>query len=455
VLTLHDSATGETRPLSLREPGRVSLYVCGPTVYDVPHLGHGRHSLVYDLLCRYLRWSGLEVCHVSNITDIDDKVIERAASLGVSEGELAERYEAAWWEAMDRLGVVRPDRVPHATAFVPQMVELVRALVDAGLAYLARDGVYLEVAKVPGYGLLAHQPLDSLRAGARVAASVDKRSPLDFALWKLAKPGEPTWPSPFGDGRPGWHTECVVMSLALLGDGFDLHGAGADLAFPHNENERAQAVALGRAFARHWMHHAFVTAGGEKMSKSLGNFTTLDDALSAADPRALRLLVVRAHYRSPLELSATTLADASQAIGRLDALARRFAGVDLGRDGADPGVLARFRAAMDDDLDTPAALGVVFEAVREAHAAADASRNEESRRKAAAALELASVLGLTPADDVAVDEQARRLAEARDDARRRRDWARADAIRSELAELGWLVEDTPAGSRLVRASAPS
>jgi len=452
VLTLHDTATGEARPLSLREAGRVALYVCGPTVYDVPHLGHGRHALVYDLLCRYLRWSGLEVRHVSNITDIDDKVIERAASLGVSERELAERYEAEWWDTMDRLGVRRPDVVPHATAFVPEMVELVRALVDAGVAYQAPDGVYLEVAKVPGYGLLAHQPLESLKAGARVATSAAKRSPLDFALWKLAKPGEPTWPSPFGEGRPGWHTECVVMSLQLLGEGFDLHGAGADLAFPHNENERAQAVALHRAFARHWMHHAFVTASGEKMSKSLGNFTTLRDALDASDPRALRLLVARAHYRSPLELTPETLGDAGAALGRLDSLARRFAGVDLQEPGPDLDVLERFRRAMDDDLDTPAALGVVFGAVREAHGAADAGRNEEARRKAAAALLLSGVLGIEPAEEAPVDEAALRLANERDEARRKKDWARADALRDELATLGWVVEDTPSGPRLVRAS---
>jgi len=279
------------------------MYVCGLTVYDAPHLGHGRMALVFDVLRRYLLFRGLDVTYVSNITDIDDKVIERAAERGVGMGELTTRYEEVWWEAVDALGVLRPDEVPHATAYVGRMVAVIGELVSRGVAYETSDGVYLSVAAVPGYGLLAHQPLESLRSGARVETLEEKRSPLDFVLWKKAKPGEPTWESPWGPGRPGWHTECVVMSLDLLGDGFDLHGGGLDLIFPHHENERAQAVALGRDFAHHWVHNGWVTMDGEKMSKSLGNFTSLDDLLARSDARAYRLLVLRSHYRSPIEVT--------------------------------------------------------------------------------------------------------------------------------------------------------
>ena len=324
MLTLHDSATGEVSPLQLRVPGRVSMYVCGPTVDGVPHLGHGRFTLVFDVLRRYLLFTGLDVTYVSNITDIEDKIIDRANALGVGIDEFTATNEAVWWETMDAIGVLRPDEAPHATAYVDRMIELVAELVDRGVAYETGDGVYLSVADVPGYGLLARQPLESLRAGARVEADEEKRSPLDFVLWKKAREGEPSWESPWGPGRPGWHTECVVMSLDLLGEGFELHGGGLDLVFPHHENERAQAVASGREFARHWVHNGWVTVGGEKMSKSLGNFTSLRDLLDRSDPRAYRLLVLRSHYRSPIEVTPETIADAESGLARLDELARRF-----------------------------------------------------------------------------------------------------------------------------------
>ncbi|MGH9075774.1 MAG: class I tRNA ligase family protein, partial [Acidimicrobiales bacterium] len=258
MLRLHDTATGQVADLVPREPGKLSMYVCGPTVYEAPHIGHGRAMLVHDLLRRYLEWCGVEVRHVSNVTDIDDKIIQRAAEEGRPPSAVAAEQEAAWWDAVDRLGVARPTDTPHATDYVEAMVEAVADLAAAGFAYETGDGVYLEVGRVDGYGLLARQPLESLRAGARVESAPEKRSPLDFALWKKARPGEPSWASPWGDGRPGWHTECVVMSLDLLGDGFDLHTGGLDLRFPHHENERAQAVALGRPFARYWMHHGMV-----------------------------------------------------------------------------------------------------------------------------------------------------------------------------------------------------
>jgi len=463
VLRLHDTATGTVHPLELRTEGKVSMYVCGPTVYDLPHIGHGRYNLVFDVLRRYLLFTGLDVHYVSNVTDVDDNIIRRAAEQGRSEPDVAAEFEGRWWEAMDALGVLRPDDTPHATAYIAQMIDLVADLLARGVAYETGDGVYLDVSQVEGYGLLARQSLESLRAGARVESNEEKRSPLDFALWKGAKEGEPSWGSPFGVGRPGWHTECVVMSLDLLGDGFDLHGGGQDLAFPHHENERAQAVAEGRPFARHWVHNGWVVVGGEKMSKSLGNFTSLTDLLARSDARAYRLLVVRSHYRSPIEVTTETVADAEKGLDRLDALARRFGLPDLiaeaGRGyvlegdvaDADPDALAAFRRRMDDDLDTPGALADIFELVSAAHTAADALDETGGARLARTAALLAAALGLPlHAGDDEADAQTQRLVAERDEARKAKDFARADALRDELVSLGWTVEDTPAGTAVHR-----
>ena len=459
MLRLYDTAAAEVRPLALRDPGRVSMYVCGPTVYDVPHIGHGRFVLVFDVLRRYLEFLGLEVRYVSNITDIDDKIIARANDEGRPMADVAAQYEAVWWEAVDALGVRRPTEAPHATAYVPQMVALVEGLEAAGAAYETSDGVYLSVGVVPDYGLLKHQSLDSLRAGARVEPGEEKRSPLDFALWKKAKPDEPSWPSPWGNGRPGWHTECVVMSLDLLGDGFDLHGGGIDLVFPHHENERAQAVALGRRFAAHWAHNGFVEVEGEKMSKSLGNFTSLSDLLERTDGRAYRLLVLRSHYRSPIEVTPRTVGDAEEALARLDAMARRFALAPAGpvvsaearAGGVDAEALDRFLAHMDDDLDTPKALAEVFDLVRRANATADAGDGAAAVALARSAQVLAGVLGLVvAAGDEEPDPDSAALVARRDAARAGREWALADQLRDQLTARGWVVEDGPEGTRLHR-----
>jgi cysteinyl-tRNA synthetase len=450
VLQLHDTATGALRPLELREPGKVAVYVCGVTVSDVPHVGHGRFSLVWDVVRRYLEWSGLEVRYVSNITDVDDKIIARAAREGRPAGDVAAEFEAAWYETMDRLGVRRPDDDPHATAYIDRMVALVGELVGRGTAYETDDGVYLSVADVPGYGLLARQDLESLRAGARIEVDEAKRSPLDFAVWKKAKQGEPSWPSPWGEGRPGWHTECVVMSLDLLGDGFELHGGGIDLAFPHHENERAQAVALDREFARHWVHNGMVVvAGGEKMGKSLGNASHLESLLRSHDPRAYRLLVLRSHYRSPIVVTETELADATSALRRLDTVFRRAAELGIEPGEPDPDVIDRFRGHMDNDVNTPPAMGLLFEQVRHANTVLDTEDDASAATALATIRALADAVGLEVAGAApGPDAAALALARRRDEARAARDWAAADATRDELVGLGYVVEDGPAGTRL-------
>ena len=425
------------------------MYVCGPTVYDEPHVGHGRFTVTWDVLRRYAAWSGLDVNFVSNVTDIEDKIIAKAAAERRSTEQVAEQYEKLWWDTQDRLGVLRPDEIPHATAYVDDMVELIKELVDSGHAYVGGDGVYFSSESIDGYGLLARQPIDSLRAGARVEVGEEagKRSPIDFVLWKLAKPGEPSWPSPWGPGRPGWHTECVVMSLDLLGEGFDLHGGGLDLAFPHHENERAQAVGAGRAFARRWVHSGMVTSeGGEKMSKSLGNTLSLLELLDTYDPRAFRLLVLQSHYRSPLEVTESSLAAAGAGVERLDAFAREFS--DARGKPADREGLDRFRDRMDDDLDTPGAVAGAFELLREARSAS----GEDAVATAAAVFEIfEQALGLPLRDVVeAAPAEALDKAAERDRARAAKDWARADELRAELQADGWIVEDGPDGTTIRR-----
>jgi len=446
---------GRVVDIELAREGELSMYVCGPTVYDAPHLGHGRSALVYDVLRRYLQATGLRVRHVSNVTDVDDKIIERAAREATTAKEVALYWEQKWWEACDALGVLRPTVVPHATEYVADMVEWVRQLVQEGSAYVAEDGVYLSTEAVPGYGLLALQPLETLKAGARVATDEAKHNPLDFALWKLSNE-EPLWESPWGRGRPGWHTECVVMSLDILGEGFDLHGGGLDLRFPHHENERAQAVALHKHFARHWIHHGMVEVGGEKMSKSLGNFTTLSELLEAHDPRAFRLLVLRSHYRSPLEVNAEAIGHAESALGRLDALVRRVPQASFAQavlpaaSGAQPpsGPLERFSAGLANDLDTPSATACLFETIRDANVALDEGDSERGLALAQAAVSMARSVGLEPAGAQPVDERAKELLERRAEARAAKDFQAADVLREQIEALGWAVEDGPGGSTL-------
>ena len=450
-IELYDTLTGEVRPLATREPGRVALYACGPTVYDHPHLGHARSALTYDVLRRYLEWRGLDVRHVANITDIDDNIINRARDEGRTESEVAVEWEAVYIDAMARLDVLDPHDRPRATEWVTEMVDFVGRIMDAGAAYTTPTGVYLRVGGVDGYGDLVHRDLDDLRAsaGARVEVDEDKEDPLDFALWKAAKPDEPSWPSPWGPGRPGWHIECVAMSLGILGDDFDIHGGGNDLVFPHHTNERAEALAVGRSFARHWVHNAMLNIEGTKMSKSLGNYRTVVEMLDEhpLNGRAFRLLVLQTHYRKAMEVNPELMASARSAVQRLDALARRSSTSAAAGDDLDETAVKAFNSAMDDDLGTPQGVAVMFDTLHRANAALDRGA-EEALSLTATAISLAGALGLsvdegdggTDADSAVEELVARRQA-----AREAKDWAAADALRDELSALGVVVEDTPAG----------
>jgi len=454
VLHVYDSLRREKVPFEPREPGRVSMYVCGPTVYDTPHVGHARMAVVFDVIRRYLVWAGNDVTFVSNVTDIDDNIIDRAAREGRTEPEVAAEYAAIYADEMRSLDVLDPDQSPHATQYVDGMIAFIEELIARDAAYVVEGrGVYFDVDAPEHYGTLVGRSRDELAEGAGTRVDVDeaKRSPLDFALWKAAKEGEPTWDTPWGPGRPGWHTECVAMSLSILGDGFDMHGGGNDLVFPHHENELAQASAADHAFARYWLHNGMVNIDGEKMSKSLGNFTTLADILEQFDPRALRLVMLQTHYRRSMEISADALDAATEGVKRVDALQRRLvgAGVEVEVDGhdRDADAVARFSEAMDDDFSTPGAVDVIFGLVRRANMALDADDADTAAAAAATAFELAGALGLRvgptgAGDDSDIDE----LVAARTAARANRDFAESDRIRDELVARGIVVEDTATGT---------
>ncbi len=439
----------------MREPGTLGVYLCGPTVYGPPHLGHGRATLVYDILRRYLEWSGISVRLVSNITDIDDKIIDRANRENRDWSEITHKCEDIWFKAMGELDVLRPTDVPHATEYVEQMVTMIGELMTRNAAYTTDDGVYLDISSVPDYGLLAHQSIDDMLSGGgdrEVLGAAQKRHPADFALWKFSKPGEPSWPSPWGEGRPGWHSECVVMSLELLGEGFDLHCGGADLRFPHHENERAQAVALGKKFAQHWMHNGFVVdTEGEKMSKSLGNVTNLVDLVQHYDPRAYRMLLLQTHYRSPVKVGQDNIDAAVNSLAGLDGFANRMATASLPATASDETVLAQFRSHMDNDLDSPSAMALIFDAVRRANIAAESADNTTTAALANAVHDMCNALGLKLRAGDDIDSAIVERANALDAARKAKDFAQADAIRNELQAAGYVVETTKDGTRVRRS----
>ena len=453
MLSLYDTATQEVRPLAMRQPGHLSIYLCGPTVYGPPHLGHGRATLVYDILRRYLTWTGIQVRLVSNITDIDDKIIDRANRENRPWAEITQKCETMWFTAMAALNVEKPNDSPHATEYVDQMVAMIGELVGLQRAYATSDGVYLSITSVDDYGLLAHQKLEDMLAGGgdrEVLGASEKKHPADFALWKFTKPGEPAWPSPWGDGRPGWHSECVVMSLQLLGEGFDLHCGGADLRFPHHENERAQAVALGKTFANHWMHNGFVVdTDGEKMSKSLGNVTNLLDLVEHYDPRAYRMLLLQTHYRSPVRVGQDNIDASVKAVGSIDGFFARMSEVSTDAT-ADEATLQSFRAAMNNDLDTPGATALMFDTIRKANAALDVNDNALAGALASAVAEMCVAFGLQVNAFAEVSTDIAEKAQQLDAARAAKDFALADALRNELQAAGYVVETTKEGTKVRR-----
>jgi cysteinyl-tRNA synthetase len=449
-------AKGDFTPIA---PPRVSMYVCGMTVYDYCHLGHARMMLVFDVVQRWLRASGYQVTYVRNITDIDDKIIRRAIENGEPIGELTERFIRAMDEDAAALGVLKPDLEPRATQYVAQMLSLIGRLEQRGLAYKSADGdVNYSVRDFRGYGKLSGKSLDELRAGERVEVKSAKRDPLDFVLWKHAKEGEPAWDSPWGEGRPGWHIECSAMSCALLGEHFDIHGGGQDLQFPHHENEIAQSEgATGKTFANVWMHNGFVRIDNEKMSKSLGNFLTVRDILKRFDPEVVRFFIVRAHYRSPLNYSDQHLEDARQGLARLYT-ALKSAPLAAGTPDWDEPHAKRFREAMDDDFNTPLAVAALFDLANDANRTGSAALMRQLRA-------LGGILGLLGRDSDAflkgvppsaesgaiAAAEIEALIVARRQARAGKNFARADEIRAELLAKGIVLEDGPEGTTWRRA----
>ena len=451
TLRIHNTLTRALESFSPLEPGHVRMYVCGMTVYDLCHLGHARSMVAFDVVQRWLRASGLRVTYVRNITDIDDKIIRRALENGETIRSLTDRMIDALHQDADALGIERPTHEPRATDYVPQMLSIIGQLEAKGLAYRAPSGdVNYAVRKFQGYGKLSGKTLDELHAGERVAVLDGKDDPLDFVLWKSAKPSEPEdvkWDSPYGAGRPGWHIECSAMSCEMLGETFDIHGGGADLQFPHHENEIAQSEgATGQPLARTWMHNGFINVDNEKMSKSLGNFFTIRDVLQSFDAETVRFFVVRSHYRSPLNYSDVHLSDARNALKRLYTALDAVAPAAITIDWTQPHA-ARFKAAMDEDFGTPDAVAVLFDLASEVN-------RSRSAEMAGLLKALGGVLGLLQDDPKAflqagasLDEAAiQALIEARAAAKKARDFALADRIRQDLAAQGIVLKDSPSGT---------
>ncbi|HEX3847941.1 MAG TPA: cysteine--tRNA ligase [Steroidobacteraceae bacterium] len=456
MLKIHNSLTGEKQEFKPLVPGQVRMYVCGMTNYDYIHVGHARMLTVFDLIQRYLRSLGYRVTYARNVTDIDDKIIERAAANGEHWFELARRFTTAMHEDCATLGLDPPDLEPHATEYIDAIIAMTRTLIDKGYAYVARNGdVMYSVRKFAGYGRLSGKRIDDLRAGSRVQVDDAKLDPLDFVLWKHAKPGEPSWTSPWGDGRPGWHIECSAMSTTLLGSYFDLHGGGEDLKFPHHENEIAQScAACGTPFVNVWMHNGFVRVNEEKMSKSLGNFFTVREVLkSLRDPEVLRFFLIGSHYRGPINYSPAQLAQADET---LLGLYRALKDTRTGGEGA-PSALDAFRAAMNDDFNTPEGLAVMQGVARELNQAKAAGDVPRAAGAAAALRSMGAMLGVLQQDPDSYlkrsvgragisDQDVESLLKDRQAARAARNFAESDRIRARLTQAGILLEDKPGGS---------
>lgn len=459
-MQIYNTMTRKKEELVPLVPGRISMYACGPTVYNYFHIGNARPFIVFDTLRRYLEYRGYQVTFVQNFTDIDDKMIRRANEEGTTVAELGERFIAEYYKDADALGVERASANPRATQHIGEIIALVQKLIDSGHAYAADNGdVYFAVRSFPGYGKLSGQNIDDLENGARVDPTEQKRDPLDFALWKGEKPGEPSWDSPWGRGRPGWHIECSAMSMAILGESFDIHAGGQDLIFPHHENEIAQSeAATGKPFARYWMHNGYINVDNQKMSKSLGNFFTVRDIAKEFDLEAVRMFMLSVHYRNPVNFSRELIQQAETALTRLRTArerleeARRVEGTaeDAAFIASLDAFRTRFETAMDDDLNTADAIGVLFDLARACNTFVTEPRGGAAVDAAKALFDqLVGVLGLLQHKrEERAPEEALRLLEERQQARKAKDFARADAIRDQLKTMGFAVEDTAQGPKL-------
>lgn len=463
-LAITNTMSGRKEPFVPLEQGVVTMYVCGVTVYDRCHIGHARALLTFDVIYRYLRFLGFDCRFVRNFTDVDDKIIQRAREEGIPPEDLARRYIDEFHRDAAALGLLAPTLEPCATGHIPEMAALISGLLERGNAYEIDGDVFFAVESFPGYGKLSGRSLDEMTAGARVEVDHRKRHPMDFALWKKSREGEPFWESPWGRGRPGWHIECSAMSTKYLGQPFDIHGGGQDLVFPHNENEIAQSECVaGTPFARYWVHNGFVRLAREKMSKSTGNVLAIREVLRRFDPAALRLYVLTTHYRNPIEFSEDALAEARRSVDRIYQAASR-GNPAPGRSPAgapDQGVLDDFRGEMDDDFNTPRALAVVFDEVRAVNRLLDRGNGPGLEARRDALRVMAEALGLMQASPESVledrrmaglarralsEDEVRRLIEDRNRARRVKDWGQADGIRDELKEKGVLLKDGPSGT---------
>ena len=454
------------------EPGKVRMYVCGPTVYDSSHVGHARSVVVFDVIVRYLRSQGYEVTYVRNFTDIDDKIINRANELGIDCKELAEKYINEFYEDMDALNVQRATLEPRATEHIPDIIKVVQKLIDEKIAYPLEGDVYFSVESFADYGKLSGRKLEDMEAGARVAVDERKRNPFDFALWKSAKPGEPSWDSPWGKGRPGWHIECTAMSSSLLGETIDIHGGGKDLVFPHHENEIAQSeAAFGKTFVKYWIHNGFVNINQEKMSKSLGNFLLIKDIIKVYHPETIRLFLLSNHYRSPIDFNEKAMEEASGALEKiytfLERVEDRF-GSPAQVDNVSGPLLREFCDAMNDDFNTAQGLGALFSAVRNLNRVIDESGDqlpdkemEEIKTGYSDILAIGNILGILTQSPKAYFERKRqqgikkesiepglieKMIQERAEARKSKNWAKADKIRDELLEMKIILEDRPDGT---------
>ncbi len=474
-LRVYNTMSGKKEEFQPLVPGKVGMYVCGVTVYDYCHIGHARANIVFDVIFRYLQFSGYETTYVRNYTDVDDKIINRANERGIESQELAEEFIKAFDEDMDSLGLVKPTYQPRATEYIQQIIEITQKLIDKGLAYEASGDVYYSVDKFPDYLKLSKRNMEDMLAGARVTPGEQKRNPMDFALWKAAKPGEPSWESPWGEGRPGWHIECSAMSSSLLGNSFDIHGGGRDLIFPHHENEIAQSEgASGQTFVKYWLHNGFVNVNQEKMSKSLGNFFTIRDILKTYDAEVIRFFILSAHYRSPIDFSDQNLAEAQSGLKRfyeaLEAAEIATDGTEEKVHRTDEGakVEKKFREAMDDDFNTALAIAHLFDGVRTMNRLIATKKFKKKPELIAQVedlhatiLKLGEVIGLYRSQPTTWLEKVKlvglaqleitqgeieELIKQRLQARKEKDFSRGDEIRNDLEAQGILLLDTREGT---------